>query len=305
MHIGDITKCVYFFTAQLFETLYEWYNLWEELQQLQPCGQQYTQLKTDDQLILTLPLYDKYITEIRQQWIPTPFREQATAFQDLQQDFRVSNIEYSLDLHVSNVSLERIHSPLVVYNNQAFTEFINGEERCLKFVNQDLTFLQASHIPLTFANVSDTPMQLKEPSHITLPTCISKENNNTSCTHTVQPALGFTPAEICHAQDNPTLTVPQLLKIESCKDYAETPLQTLDGLHVMQLKRFLPLTQEAKKLAEEFQKEEIASQWAGLPPEKLLQESFIEQLDALQSLDQLAPLTAAKEHLPGDIIDIL
>ena len=56
---------------------------------------------------------------------------------------------------------------------------------------------------------------------------------------------------------------------------------------------------------EEFWKEEITSQWAGLPPEKLLQESFIEQLDAPQSLDQLAPLTAAKEHLPGDIINIL
>ena len=85
----------------------------------------------------------------------------------------------------------------------------------------------------------------------------------------------------------------------------ETPLQTLDGLYATQPKRFSPLTQEAKKLAEELRKEEIASQWAGLPPEKLLQESFVEQLDALQSLDQLAPLTAAKEHLPGDIIDIL
>ena len=41
------------------------------------------------------------------------------------------------------------------------------------------------------------------------------------------------------------------------------------------------------------------------PPEKLLQECLLEQLDALQALDQLAPLTAAKEHLPGDIIDIL
>ena len=41
------------------------------------------------------------------------------------------------------------------------------------------------------------------------------------------------------------------------------------------------------------------------PPEKLLQESFMEQLDALQSLDQLASLTAAKEHLPADIINIL
>ena len=36
---------------------------------------------------------------------------------------------------------------------------------------------------------------------------------------------------------------------------------------------------------------------------KLLQESFLEQLDALQALDQLAPFTAAKERLPGDIID--
>ena len=73
----------------------------------------------------------------------------------------------------------------------------------------------------------------------------------------------------------------------------------------MQQKRFLPLTQEAKKLAEELCKEEIASRWAGLSSKKLLQESFLEQLDALQALDQLAPLTVAKEHLPGDIIDIL
>ena len=305
VRIGDITKCIYFSTAQLFETLYEWYNLWEELRQLQPCRQQYTQLKTDCQLIQTSPPYDKYIIKIRQQWIPTPFTEQATAFQDLWQDFQVSNTEYSLDLHVPNVSLERIHSLLVVYNDCTFTEFINGEERCLKFVNQDLTFLQVSHIPLTFANVSHIPMQLKEPSHITLPIHSSKENNNNSCTHTIQPTLGFTLAEIPRAQDNPTLMVPQLLKIKSCKDYVETHLQTLDGLHVTQVKRFLPLTQEAKKLAEEFWKEEIASQWAGLPPEKLLQESFVEQLNALQSLAHLALLTAAKEHLPGDIINIL
>ena len=67
----------------------------------------------------------------------------------------------------------------------------------------------------------------------------------------------------------------------------------------------MPFTQEAKKLAEQIHKEETASQWAGLPLEKLLQESFLEQLDALQALDQLAPLTAVKRHLPGGIIDIL
>ena len=66
------------------------------------------------------------------------------------------------------------------------------------------------------------------------------------------------------------------MEIELCKEYTETPLKTLDGLYVMQPKRFLLLVQEAKKLVEELCKEEIASQWAGLPPEKLLQESFLE-----------------------------
>ena len=79
----------------------------------------------------------------------------------------------------------------------------------------------------------------------------------------------------------------------------------MDGIYVNQPKWFLPLAKETKKLAEEFRKEEVAFQWAGISQEKLLQESFVEQLNSLQSLDQLAPLKAAKEHLPKDIIDIL
>ena len=117
--------------------------------------------------------------------------------------------------------------------------------------------------------------------HITFPTCVSKENNHTVHTQTAQPALRFTLAETHQAQNDPTLMIPELLEIKPRKDYTETPLQTLDGLYVTQPKRFLPLTQEAKKLPEELCKEEIAFQWAGLPPKKLLQESFIQQLDAL------------------------
>ena len=106
-------------------------------------------------------------------------------------------------------------------------------------------------------------------------------------------------------QAEPKLTVQQILEIESCKDYVKTPLQTLDGTYVNQPKWFLPLAKEAKKLAEEFRKEQVASQWAGIPHEKSLQEYFVEQLNSLKSLDQLAPLKAAKEHLPKDIINIL
>ena len=128
VRIWDTTKQIYFFTVQLFETINKWYNLWEELRQPQSCGQQHTQLKTDDQLIQISPPYDEYITEIGPQWIPSPFVEQATVFQDLQQDFQASNAELSLDLHVPNISLERIHTPLVVHNDRALTEFIQGED---------------------------------------------------------------------------------------------------------------------------------------------------------------------------------
>ena len=152
-----------------------------------------------------------------------------------------------------------------------------------KFINQDLTFLQVSDILSTFSIVSHVSAKVKESTCIRLPTRISTEHKNTSHTQIAETALGFTPAEIHCAQNDPKLTVQQLLDIESCKDYIKTAIQTLDGIHVNQPKRFLPLAKEAKKLVKEFQKEQITSQWAGLPPEKLLQESFMEQLDALQS----------------------
>ena len=172
------------------------------MQQLQPHEQQHKHLKTDS-LVQILPPYEEFITEVREQLIKPPFTEQTTSFQHSQQDFQVFGTEYPLNLHILNVSIERIHSPPVVHNDRSFTEFVKGEGRCLKFVNQDLTFLQESHIPSTFSNISYAPTQLKESSHITLPTCISTEDNNTSCTQVVEPTLGFTLAEIRHAQNEP------------------------------------------------------------------------------------------------------
>ena len=89
------------------------------------------------------------------------------------------------------------------------------------------------------------------------------------------------------------------------KGYVQTPIQTLDSLYVNQPKHFLHLAEEEKRLAEEIHKEKQAEQWAGIPHEKLLNQSFLDQLNSLQILEQLAPLQLAKEHLPSDIIDIL
>ena len=81
--------------------------------------------------------------------------------------------------------------------------------------------------------------------------------------------------------------------------------RTLDGIIVNQPKWFLPLAEEAKRIAEEIRIEKINEQWAGIPCEQLLNQSFNDQLNLIQILEQLAPLQLAKEHLPGDIINIL
>ena len=96
-----------------------------------------------------------------------------------------------------------------------------------------------------------------------------------------------------------------ILGMAAHEGHVQTPIQTLDSLYVNQPKCFLPLAEEAKRLAEEICKEKQAKQWAGIPHEKLLNQSFLDQLNSLQILEQLAPLQLAKEHLPSDIIDIL
>ena len=85
----------------------------------------------------------------------------------------------------------------------------------------------------------------------------------------------------------------------------QKPLKTLDGLYVNQPCCFLPLAEEAKRLTKEIRKEQEAQQWAGIPHKQLLNQSFTEQLTCIQTLETLAPLQLAKQHLPDDIIDIL
>ena len=87
--------------------------------------------------------------------------------------------------------------------------------------------------------------------------------------------------------------------------YVDTPIQTLDGIIVNQPKHFLPLAQEDRKITEEIRVKKINEQWAGIPWEQLLNQSFNDQLNSIQILKQLAPLQLTKDHLPGDIIDIL
>ena len=122
----------------------------------------------------------------------------------------------------------------------------------------------------------------------------------------VTPLLGTTPSENTQIQHrNTPEDISDILGTRVYKRYVDTPLQTLDGIIINQPKHFLPLTEEAKRIAEEIRIENINQQWAGIPHEQLLNQSFNDQLNLIQILEQLAPLQLAKEHLPGDISDIL
>ena len=122
----------------------------------------------------------------------------------------------------------------------------------------------------------------------------------------VTPLLGITPCESTQLQSmNTAEDIEEILGTRVFQRYVDTSIQTLDRIVVNQPKPFLPLAQEAKKIAEEIRIEKINEQWAGIPREQLLNQSFNDQLNSIQILEQLAPLQLAKYHLPGDIIDIL
>ena len=129
---------------------------------------------------------------------------------------------------------------------------------------------------------------------------------NDTPTCQVQPLLGTTHRENLQLRNrNRPEDITDVLGMNAFQGYVNTPLQTLDGIVVQQPRRFLPLAEEAKRLVEEICIKKLNEQWAGIPHEKLLNQSFHDQLNSLQILKHLAPLELAKQHLPVNIIDIL
>ena len=158
-----------------------------------------------------------------------------------------------------------------------------------------------------------TPSSAKQPKRKETLIPPARQETTTDVTSTadtlvsqVTPLLGITPHKSTQLQSmNTPEDVKEILGTRAFQRYVDTPIQTLDGIVVNQPKHFLPLAQEAKKIAKVIRIEKINEQWAGTLREQLLNQSFNDQLNSIQILEQLAPLQLVKEHLPGDIIDIL
>ena len=102
--------------------------------------------------------------------------------------------------------------------------------------------------------------------------------------------LGTTPSKNTQIQHrNIPEDISDILGTRVYKRYVDTPLQTLDSIIINQPKHFLPLTEEAKRIAKETRIEKINEQWAGIPREQLVNQSFNDQLNLIQILEQLAP----------------
>ena len=107
---------------------------------------------------------------------------------------------YQPDIPITHPS-----TPLLVNSDRALSEFIECEERCSKFINQDLNFLQPSNIPSVSKNVlhdDNSSVQVSQSQTqvvsfiVKLPTCTSKDQNSTPPTQIVEPVLRFMPAKI-------------------------------------------------------------------------------------------------------------
>ena len=131
---------------------------------------------------------------------------------------------------------------------------------------------------------------LKTVSKTTKPT-EDKASDSETPVQQVTLLLGTTPRDYLQLQHrNSPDDISDVLGTRIYQGYVETPLQTLDGIVVNQPKRFLPLVEEVKRLTEEIRIEKLNKKWAGIPHEQLLNQSFTDQLNSIQILEQLAPL---------------
>ena len=132
---------------------------------------------------------------------------------------------------------------------------------------------QAQHTLVIQNDSLPTPLSAKCPKRKETPISPIRQETVTDVISTadtlvsqVTPLLGITPHESTQLQStNTPEDVEEILGTRVFQRYVDTPIQTLDGIVVNQPKCFLPLAQEAKKIAKEIRIEKIKEQWAGIP----------------------------------------
>ena len=157
------------------------------------------------------PPSDDFIRQVKEQLTISFHTYGAYLHQEvLQQPEQESCESYAFKVELptscqSDILSASFPTSLVVNSNHAVSDLIKREERCSKFINQDLNFLQSSKIPAVSRNVlpdDNSSVQVNQSqtqavSSIAKPPIHTPENQNPAPpTQIVEPVLGFMPANI-------------------------------------------------------------------------------------------------------------
>ena len=157
------------------------------------------------------PPSDEFMKQVTEQLTTSLHMYEAHLHQEIPQqqeqeycESYVFEAELSTSCQSDILSTHSSTSP-IVNSNRALSDFIKREQRCSKFINQDLNFLQPSNIPSvsknvlpednSFVQVSQSQTQVVS-SNAILPTHTPKDQNSAPPTQIVEPVLGFILAKI-------------------------------------------------------------------------------------------------------------
>ena len=154
------------------------------------------------------------------------------------------------------ISTLQISEAQILHRDKQLEEFLIGEEHCHNFINQDLPFLQPSTVYETTTLEDSIPSESNstEVSLNTVQGINQLQEDSSNSTHSslaelfydstrianrpapiqpvepapiqpVEPVIGLTPEEQCRREEDPNLTLDELLGLSSCEDHISTPLQ--------------------------------------------------------------------------------
>ena len=130
---------------------------------------------------------------------------------------------------------------------------------------------QARHTVIIQNDSLPTPSFATQPKRNEIPTSSTRQETTIhanaaadTLVSQVTPLLGIMPRESTQLQSmNTQEDVEEILGTRAFQRYVDTPIQTSDGIVVNQPKHFLPLAQEARKIAEEIRIEKLMSSGLG------------------------------------------
>ena len=148
------------------------------------------------------------------------------------------------------VTTLRISEASILYRDQQFQEFLIGQEHCHNFINQDLTFLQPSTVydTMELDDRISTASDSIDASVITVQENKQPQEKDNTSSHSssielsydstrignrpapiqlvepvpiqpVEPVIDLTTEEQCLREQDPSLTIYELLGLSSCEDH--------------------------------------------------------------------------------------